>query len=66
MLNIRYDEEFLIKNHRHKDLILTRRQNGEHEHRIFEWKKFFHDAKFELLESTIIKTMSEENKKLKK
>jgi ubiquinone/menaquinone biosynthesis C-methylase UbiE len=65
MLNIRYNEEFLIKNHRHKDLILTRRQNGEHEHRIFEWKKFFNDAKFELLESIIIKTISEENKKLK-
>jgi SAM-dependent methyltransferase len=65
MLNIRYDEDFLIKNHRSKDMILTRRENGEHEHRFFEWKKFFHEAGFDLLESVIIKTASDENKRLK-
>ena len=65
ILNIRYDEEFLIKNHRPKDMILTRRQNGEHEYRFFEWRKFFHEAGFDLLESVIIKTTSDDNKRLK-
>ena len=65
MLNIKYDEDFLIKNHRAKDMILTRRENGEHEHRFFEWKRFFHEAGFDLLESVIIKTASDENKRLK-
>ena len=65
MLNIRYDEDFLIKNHRPKGMILTRRENGEHEHRFFEWKRFFHEAGFDLLESVIIKTASDENKRLK-
>ena len=41
MLNITYDQEFLAKNYRPKDTILTRRQNGEHEYRFFEWKKFY-------------------------
>lgn len=65
MLNIRYDEEFLIKNHRSKDMILTRRENGEHEHRFFEWRRFFHEAGFDLLENVIIKTVSDENSRLK-
>ena len=43
MLNITYDEKFLTKYYRPKDTILTRRQNGEHEYRFFEWKKFFEE-----------------------
>ncbi len=65
MLDITYNKEFLIKNHRPKNLILTRRENGEHEYRFSEWKKFFNDAGFELLDSIIIKTKSDENNKLK-
>jgi ubiquinone/menaquinone biosynthesis C-methylase UbiE len=65
MLDIRYNEEFLIKNHRPKDLILTRKENGEHEYRYSEWAKFFHDSGFELLDSINVKTISDENKKLK-
>ena len=65
MLNIKYNEEFLIKNHRPKNMILTRRENGEHEYRFFEWKRFFLEAGFDLLENIVIKTTSDENKKLK-
>jgi hypothetical protein len=65
MLNIVYDEAFLIKNHRPKDLILTRRENGEHEHRFLEWKNFFKKSGFKLISSIVIKTESDENRKLK-
>ena len=65
MLNITYDEKFLTKYYRPKDTILTRRQNGEHEYRFFEWKKFFEESGFDLLDSVIIKTESDENRKLK-
>ncbi len=65
MLNIVYDEDFLIKYYRPKDMILTRRENGEHEHRFFEWKRFFYEAGFDLLDCVVIKTESDENRVLK-
>lgn len=65
MLNIVYDQAFLTKYYRPKNMILTRRENGEHEHRFFEWKKFFKESGFELLDSVVIKTESCENRKLK-
>lgn len=65
MLNIVYDEEFLTKFYRPKDMILTRRENGEHEHRFFEWDKFFEASGFKLIDSVVIKTESDENRKLK-
>ena len=65
MLNITYDEKFLTKYYRPKDTILTRRQNGEHEYRFFEWKKFFEESGFDLTDSVIIKTESDENRKLR-
>jgi ubiquinone/menaquinone biosynthesis C-methylase UbiE len=65
MLDITYDEEFLMRNHRPKDLILTRRENGEREHRFSEWGKFFIDTGFEILDTISIKTISTENKRLK-
>ena len=65
MLNITYDQEFLAKNYRPKDTILTRRQNGEHEYRFFEWKKFFKESGFDLIDSVVIKTESDENRKLR-
>ena len=61
MLNIVYDEEFLIKNYRTKYV-----------HQLFwiflqyfEWKNYFKQAGFEILSNTIIKTSTDENKKLK-
>lgn len=65
MLDIVYDEAFLIKNHRSKDLILTRRENGEHEYRFQEWNTFFKKSGFKLISSIVIKTESDENRKLK-
>lgn len=64
MLNIQYDENFLKKNYRPDNLILTRKENGEHEYRFFEWKSFFNESGFELIQSSVIKTISDENKKL--
>jgi ubiquinone/menaquinone biosynthesis C-methylase UbiE len=65
MLNITYNEEFLTKFYRSKNMILTRRENGEHEHRFFEWKEFFKKSGFDLLNCIVIKTESDENRKLK-
>jgi len=65
ILNITYDEEFLKKNYRRLDEKLTRKENGEHEYRFYEWKEFFQKSGFELVSSVIIKTKTEENLKLK-
>ena len=65
MLNITYDAEFLKKNYRPLDQKLTRRQNGEHEYRFFEWERFFDKAGFEILTGAVIKTKNEENLNLK-
>ena len=65
MLDIIYDKEFLIKNYRSEDTILTRWENGEHEYRFSEWKNYFKKTGFDVLSSTIIKTSTDENKKLK-
>jgi SAM-dependent methyltransferase len=65
MLNIEYDADFLTKFYRPKGTILTRKENGEHEHRFFEWNKFFDASGFKLIDSVVIKTESDENRKLK-
>ena len=65
ILNITYDEEFLKKNYRRLDEKITRKENGEHEYRFYEWKEFFQKAGFELISNVIIKTKTEENLKLK-
>ena len=65
MLNIVYDKEFLQKNHRPLDLVLTRKENGEHEYRFFEWENFFNESGFKLLSSVVIKTDTSENKTLR-
>ena len=65
ILNITYDEEFLKKNYRRLDEKLTRKENGEHEYRFYEWKEFFQKAGFELISNVIIKTKTKENLKLK-
>jgi ubiquinone/menaquinone biosynthesis C-methylase UbiE len=48
MLNQLYSKEFLIKNCYPEDAVLTRRENGEHEYRFFEWKQAFAGAGFKL------------------
>ena len=63
MLNIVYDENFLTKFYRPKGTILTRKENGEHEHRFFEWDNFFEGSGFKLIDSVVIKTESDENRK---
>jgi ubiquinone/menaquinone biosynthesis C-methylase UbiE len=44
MLSVVYSRQFLIANHYPPDAILTRRDNGEHEYRLFEWKTAFQAA----------------------
>lgn len=65
MLNIIYDEDFLRKNYRGLDEKITRRDNGEHEYRFYEWKNFFQKSGFNIISNVILKTRSEENFKLK-
>ncbi len=65
MLNIVYDKEFLRKNYRSENIILTRKDNGEHEHRFFEWNEYFKQAGFEILSRIVIKTSTDENRKMK-
>lgn len=63
MLNIVYSEEFLKNNFRPAGIKLTRRENGEHEYRLFEWEKFIKKSGFRILEEIIIKTDNSENRK---
>lgn len=65
MLNIVYSEEFLKNNFRPAGIKLTRRENGEHEYRLFEWEKFIKKSGFKIIEEIIIKTDNEENRKAK-
>jgi len=44
MLSQVYSREFLIANGYPSDVVLTRRQNGEHEYRLFEWQEAFRAA----------------------
>lgn len=65
MLNIVYSEEFLKKNYRPLDKILTRRENGEHEYRFSDWERFIKRSGFKLTTQIVIKTDSEENRAVK-
>lgn len=65
MLNIVYSEEFLKNNFRPAGIKLTRRENGEHEYRLFEWEKFIKKSGFKVISEIIIKTDNEENRKVK-
>lgn len=49
MLSRVYSQKFLIENSYPPDIILTRRQNGEHEYRLFEWENAFKAAGLDLL-----------------
>jgi SAM-dependent methyltransferase len=65
MLNIVYSEEFLKNNFRPAGIKLTRRENGEHEYRFFEWEKFIKKSGFKLITEIMVKTDNEENRKHK-
>lgn len=65
MLNIVYSEDFLKKNFRPLGITLTRRENGEHEYRFFEWEKFIKKAGFKIISEVMIKTDNDENRKLR-
>jgi len=65
MLNIVYSKEFLKKNFRPLDTVLTRRENGEHEYRFSDWEKFIENAGFKLTSEIVIKTDSSENREHK-
>lgn len=62
MLNIVYDEAFLTRNHRPRDLVLTRRANGEREYRFREWESFFRAGGFSLEASAVLKTDNSDNR----
>ncbi len=65
MLNIVYSEDFLKKNFRPAGINLTRRENGEHEYRFFEWEKFIKKSGFKIITEIIIKTDDPENRMIK-
>lgn len=44
MLSVEYSREFLERNHYPTDIVLTRRDNGEHEYRQREWQAAFQFA----------------------
>ena len=48
MLDRVYPKEFLVANHYPPEVTLTRRDNGEHEYRMFEWERAFKGAGFRL------------------
>ncbi len=52
MLSNTYTQEFLIANGYPAGIVLTRRENGEHEYRLHEWQTAFHAA-----ELTLVKTI---------
>jgi ubiquinone/menaquinone biosynthesis C-methylase UbiE len=49
MLSVVYSEDFLRKNCYPPGVRLTRRDNGEHEYRFFEWKRAFDRSGLELI-----------------
>ena len=55
MLNIVYPKNFLKENYLPLNKILTRKMNGEHEYRFFEWEKFFRKSKLKILKKIIFK-----------
>ncbi len=49
MLSEVYSRKFLLANHYPPDVTLTRRENGEHEYRLFEWQAAFDKAGLKLV-----------------
>jgi SAM-dependent methyltransferase len=48
LLGRTYSREFLVANGYPPDIVFTRRQNGEHEYRLFEWQGAFAAAGLEM------------------
>jgi ubiquinone/menaquinone biosynthesis C-methylase UbiE len=57
LLNIQYDEAFffLTRTYRDSGMILTRRDNGEHEYRYAEWAEAFRSAGFQMQSARVIR-----------
>ena len=51
MLSQVYSREFLVANSYPPDIVLTRRENGEHEYRLFEWKSAFDASELKLVKT---------------
>ena len=49
MLNVIYPKKFLKENQLPIKKILTRKMNGEHEYRFFEWEYFFRKSKLKVI-----------------
>ncbi|OJI07376.1 hypothetical protein BK004_01435 [bacterium CG10_46_32] len=60
-----YDKEFLRRNYLDENIVLTRKDLGEHEWRFREWESFFSAAGFKVLDTIIIKTDTEDNRAIK-
>ena len=58
MLSIEYDEAFLTRTYRDPKMILTRRDNGEHEYRYAEWAEAFDSAGFHIQTARVIRAGS--------
>lgn len=65
MHGIVYGKEYLRKNYLDENMTLTRKDNGEHEWRFFEWDKYFKDAGFKLIDNIVLKTDTKENRELR-
>ncbi len=52
MLDVVYSQDFLVRNHYPTDVVLTRRDNGEHEYRLSEWQQAFESAGLRLDQMT--------------
>lgn len=49
LLDVVYPREYLLAHGYPPDLVLTRKGNGEHEHKLFEWQNAFGAAGFSLV-----------------
>ena len=61
MMSKQYPSDFLVKNGISPDAVFTRRQNGEHEYRFSDLKKFFEDSGWRLTEHFLILEKHERN-----
>jgi len=65
MLNVVYGKDFLKRSFLDENIIIKRKELGEHEWRFFELEDFFRKSGFNLIESIVIKTDTKENRQLK-
>lgn len=65
MRNIVYNKEWLKRNYWPLETVMTRKEYGEQEWRFFEWEKFIKQASFKILTEIVLKTDTDENRRLK-